>query len=72
MSAYKKFSEYGTNGCGRASIKGESRIMNPIISGKVFTDPFKIPNNGMRVFPPVQTTALDYEKFSNAYPQSKV
>jgi len=73
MSGYTKFSEYGTfKGCGRASIKGDSRVMNPLMTGKVFTNPYKIPNNGMRVFAPSQTTSLNHEQFSNAYPQAKI
>ena len=70
MSGYTKFSEYGTfKGCGRLV---DARVMNPLMTGKVFTNPYKIPNNGMRVFTPSQTTALNYEQFSSAYPQAKI
>ena len=73
MSGYKKFSECGTfNGCGKFSVRGDQRVMTPLFSGKIFTDPYRIVNNDIRVFPPVQTRELEYERFSKAYPQAKL
>jgi hypothetical protein len=35
-------------------------------------DPYSIPNNGMRVLPPVKTSALNYDKLGSAYPQERI
>ena len=70
---YKTFKQYGTfNGCGRSSLNGEVRVMNPIISGKVFTNPYKVVNNDMRVFPPVQLSDYNHVSFTKAYPQQSL
>lgn len=73
MSGYTKFCDYGKfNACNRTTLRGDSRIMNPFLGGKVFTNPFKIENNDMRLTPDVKSQELDYEKFKKAYPQMKL
>ena len=46
--------------------------MNPLMSGLEFSNPFKIPYNGMRKLPSVQTQELDYNRLKNAYPQERI
>jgi hypothetical protein len=73
MSGYVKFENYNTsNGCRPFSVKGDSRVMNPMMLGMKSVDPYSIPNNGMRVLPPVKTSALNYDKLGYAYPQERI
>lgn len=74
MSAnYKKFSECGVfNGCNRMLVKGDSRIMNPLMMGLEAKNPFKIPYNGMNVPPLVVDNTNVYNRLKSAYPQSYI
>lgn len=73
MSGYVKFENYNTyNACRPFSVKGESRVMNPMMLGLKSVNPYKIPYNDMRVLPPVKTTELNYDQFKNAYPQQRI
>lgn len=70
MSGYTKFENYGK--FNRCTLRGDNRVMNPLMLGLETVNPFRIPNNGMRVLPPVKTAELDYGRLANAYPQAKV
>jgi hypothetical protein len=73
MSGYVKFENYNTsNGCRPFSVKGDSRVMNPMMLGMKSVDPYSIPNNGMRVLPPVKTSELNYDRLAYAYPQERI
>jgi len=71
--SYKKFSECGTfQGCNRLSLKGDSRIMNPLMMGLESPNPFKVKYNDMRVPPLVLTNDINYGKLNQAYPQKTI
>ena len=73
MSGYVKFENYNTsNGCRQFSVKGDSRIMLPMMLGLESTNPYRLPLNNMIVLPPVQTKELNYDRFSRAYPQQRI
>ena len=69
MSNYVLFDNYIQR---KIIVKGDNRIMNPLMSGLEFSNPFKIPYNGMRKLPSVQTQELDYNRLKNAYPQERI
>lgn len=69
MSNYVLFDNYIQR---KIVVKGDNCVMNPLMSGLEFQNPFKIPNNGMRTLPPVKTQELNYDRFKNAYPQEKI
>jgi hypothetical protein len=71
MSSYTKLGNYNFSACNN-SVRGESRIMLPVMLGLKSVNPYKVQYNDMRVLPPVQTSELNYDKFKNAYPQQKI
>ena len=70
--SYKKFDNCGVYD--KAPLKGDNKIMTPIMSGLVFESnkSFRVKNNDMRVPPSVQTHDIDYNQFKKAYPQENI
>lgn len=73
MSGYTKFEGYNQfSACGRGFLQGDTRIMNPLMSGNVIKNPFRLKYNDMRVPPLVPFQELNYNRMKTAYPQAKL
>jgi len=53
-------------------VIGDNQIMNPIIAGLKFNNPFREKDNSARLLSPIKTNELQYHFLNKAYQQEKI